>query len=295
MDVFFLLLHNMIYDDFVFGNPYWATANEKSSAAMDREETAVTKFDYLRSQMNMALRENTRVMIGLGCRAKSHSSPLRLLPSDVIEHILEYVGMERPDDEAVSQRRSGLAILPYEGWRQRQRADHAGIDMDLTDMSLYNPGEKISIPFSKPDFHLTGPCYRDFRRHINQFPSWSVKRIAATTKERRKVYRKGTVYFVNIIYNVPGRKTTKRKRGPKLDPVPEPLLPKQQKKATRALEAAVESAGINRGHWLVDPVLLQRAEDAGYSKRFVLVKVSEHWNTVKDTKPPAKKIRKKRK
>ena len=148
-------------------------------------------------------------------------------------------------------------------------------------MSLYNPGEKISIPFSKPDFHLTGPCYRDFRRHIKQFPSWGVQRIAATTKERRKVYRKGTVYFVNIIYNVPGRKTTKRKRGPtKLDPVPEPLLPKQQKKATRALEAAVESAGINRGmHWLVDPVLLQRAEDAGYSKRFVLVKVSEHWNT----------------
>ena len=145
MDVFFLLLHNMIYDDFVFGNPYWATANEKSSAAMDREETAVTKFDYLRSQMNMALRENTRVMIGLGCRAKSHS--LRLLPSDVIEHILEYVGMERPDDEAVSQRRSGLAILPYEGWRQMQRAEHAGIDMDLTDTSLYNPGEKIRFLF----------------------------------------------------------------------------------------------------------------------------------------------------
>ena len=55
--------------------------------------------------------------------------------------------MERPDDEAVSQRRSGLAILPYEGWRQRQRADHAGIDMDLTDMSLYNPGEKIRFLF----------------------------------------------------------------------------------------------------------------------------------------------------
>jgi hypothetical protein len=32
--------------------------------------------------------------------------------------------------------------------------------LDLTDLSIYRSGEVIVIPLTKPNEHLTGPCWR---------------------------------------------------------------------------------------------------------------------------------------
>jgi len=264
-----------------------ANAKEKSSAAKCRERTAVSKFDYLESQMNMALIENTRVVVGLGCHPKSESSFNLLLP-ELVQHILGFVGMEKPADTDVVKGRRGLAIVPYEDWRACSRSttmEETGLDIDLADINLYKSGQKIIIPLTTPKHHLTAPCYRDLRKHIKAHEGWDIQRIVATPQQKRAYdeHRKGGVYFTNAIYKVLGRPTT-RKRRRKTDVLSGPLSPTQQAKATSFLAAAVQSAGIDGQ---VDPLCLQRAASAGYSKYFVLRKASEYWGTGKDTKHEA--------
>jgi hypothetical protein len=75
---------------------------------------------------------------------------------------------------------------------------------------LYTPGNKIVLPITKPDCHLTGPCWRDFSRHVRSLDGgacWNVKRIAATAQEKiqyHESHRQGKVYFIQAIYTVPG-------------------------------------------------------------------------------------------
>jgi len=33
-------------------------------------------------------------------------------------------------------------------------------DIDFDDMTLYEPGGKVTIPLTRPDYHLTQPCFR---------------------------------------------------------------------------------------------------------------------------------------
>jgi len=33
-------------------------------------------------------------------------------------------------------------------------------DIDFNDMTLYEPGNKVTIPLTRPDYHLTQPCFR---------------------------------------------------------------------------------------------------------------------------------------
>lgn len=272
-------------------NP-WANAREKSSAASHREDVATSKFDYVKQQMQMAIIENTKTIIGMGCLPQS-TSPFRLLSPELVENIYSYLGYPQPD-ENVARGRSGLAIVPFEGWRRRRNdPGDQEVGMNLADMTLFAPGSKITIPLTSPAHHLTSPCYRDLRKHIKKCAGWDVKRIAATPEQKKqfKQYRKGKVFFVNVVYEVgPGKKkATKGSKHPRKspgDPIPEPLSPEQQGEATSALDEAVQSAGINGK---IDPVRLQTAIDAGYSKCFLLGKANEYWDSVKDTKPPAAK------
>lgn len=307
------------FEQVVFQRNPWANAREKSCAAKTREDLATRKFDFLRSQMNMALIENTKVVIGLGCHAKS-KSPFRQLSTDLVEHIWSYMGMEKPANANVAAGRSGLPIVPYEGWRQFQSRrsakseDETGVD--LADMSLFKPGQKIIILLTEPNHHLTGPCYRDLRKHIKRYAGWDTKRITATHEEEIEyhTHRRGKVSFISAVYTIPGkplkrkrqrRKATERKRPIKADLIPKPLsrtrrgqvrkagatpcqLSLQEGIATSVLEDAVRSAE-NNGQ--VDPLCLQHAIEAGFSKSFVLAKAAERWDDLKDTKPPAKKTR----
>ena len=82
-------------------------------------------------------------------------------------------------------------------------------------VSLYKPGNKIGpIPLTKPNCHLTGPCWRDFSRQVRQYEGWDVKRVAATPEQKKgyRETRRGKVYFINAYYTVPGSK----KRAPKI-------------------------------------------------------------------------------
>lgn len=66
------------------------------------------------------------------------------------------------------------------------------------------------------------------------------------------------------------------------------LQPEARGGASSALDEAIQSAADDaRGD--VDPDALRRAMDAGYSRQFVLDKIAAHLDSIKDTKPPAKK------
>ena len=288
-----MIARDIFYDDLEVGFNPWANAREKSAAAMHREDDARSKFDYLASQMNMAIIENTKVMIGLGCQPKSES-PLKVLSSDLVDHIMGYVGLEPPSDPRIAMERSGLGIIPYEGWQRLRTGglDHDTGGVDLANLNLFQPGKKIIIPFSKPNHHLTQPCYRDLHQYIKRHTGWDIRRVAATPMQKIEYneQRKGKVYFTNVTYAVPGC-PARKKRARKLDPVPEPLSPIVQNAATSALDNAVSSAEVNG---IVDPVCLQDAMNVGYSKHFILGRAAERWESLKDTKPPAKKSRRRK-
>ena len=59
--------------------------------------------------------------------------------------------------------------------------------IDFNDMSIYEPGSKITIPLTKPDFHLTQPCFRDLRKHVKKNPGWDLQRVALSEDEKKAV------------------------------------------------------------------------------------------------------------
>lgn len=141
----------------------------------------------------------------------------------------------------------------------------------------------------------------DLKKHVKTHDNWDLKRTAATAEQKREYResRKGTVYFVNAVFSVPGRKSSAKRKsasvsstttggGDRKDPPPMPLSPEDQAKATAALQAAIQSA-TSDPNGNIDPGIFQRALDAGYSKSFILVKVADHLESIKDTKPPAVK------
>jgi hypothetical protein len=118
-----------------------------------------------------------------------------------------------------------MRIIPCAGWGQQtigtgRDANHEEYEkhhLDLADMSLYNtPGKKIIIPLTVPNEHLTAPCYRDLRKHVKEHTNWDVKRVVATPaqKQEYRETRKGSVYFISVVYTVPGMitKTTRKRK-----------------------------------------------------------------------------------
>ena len=64
-------------------------------------------------------------------------------------------------------------------------------------------GEKSTFELLKPSCHLTGACFKDFRKHVRGFTGWSVVRREATPAEKMASgeTRRGKVYFTSVVYN----------------------------------------------------------------------------------------------
>ena len=165
--------------------------------------------------------------------------------------------------------------------------------------------------------HITTP--KDLRKHVKKHANWDLKRIAATPVEKKQYRqtRKGTVYFINAVYSVPKSSlatatasstttTDKRKKGATLTTgkrkkvddrksPPEALSPEMQSRATSALNDLIRSVHVlddtmTDGIKEADPVMYQRALDAGYSKFFLDATLAANSGTSieGDAKPPAK-------
>ena len=179
-------------------------------------------------------------------------------------------------------------------------------------MSLYEPGNKIVIPLTLPSFHLTQPCFRDLKKHVQKSSGWELKRsvCSAEEKKRHKVTRKSNAYFVNAIYKVPGTATKKKKskkknsaksastsgsaststkkRAATTTKATKKPVYKANPAATAALKAALNSAQERNG--VVDPACLKTALGFGYSQAFIDAKVDEQ--EALNVKPAAKKMKK---
>jgi len=73
-------------------------------------------------------------------------------------------------------------------------------------------GSKITVELLKPSCHLTGACWSTFLRHVRSHEGWVAKRREATAEEKKqhKETRRGKVYFVDVVYNVPKGKPGKK-------------------------------------------------------------------------------------
>ena len=119
----------------------------------------------------MALIENTRVVVGLGCHPKSEL-PFNLLKPELVQHILGFVDMEKPADVNAVKGHTGLDIAQYEGscaCSRSTKMEETDININLADMNLYKSGHKIIIPLTSPKHHLIAPCYRNLRKHIKAY------------------------------------------------------------------------------------------------------------------------------
>ena len=115
--------------------------------------------------------------------------------------------------------------------------------------ALHAPGTKLTFSFLAPDTHLTGPCYRDFNRHVKSFSGWTAKRIKASDEEKKKhkFKKKGSAYFLKLIFTIPGKAVAKKKASTgtgtskKTKPATEvdknPILAEAAALAARQLEA----------------------------------------------------------
>jgi len=76
------------------------------------------------------------------------------------------------------------------------------------------PGTKITMELLKPSCHLTGPCWTTFLRHVRSHEGWVAKRREATAEEKQqhKETRKGKVYFIDLVFNVPKAKGIMEKK-----------------------------------------------------------------------------------
>ncbi|KAL7517815.1 hypothetical protein ACHAWX_002703 [Stephanocyclus meneghinianus] len=322
---FGLFMSQLFVDSYAY-DP-WANRREKSSASEWREKMAMRKFNDVKDQVDHALLEKTKLIVKLGCLSRSKSL-LKDLPNILVEHICGFAGLPegKPRPIAAVGRVSGCTFAvgassssKYRNADSRRTArrvnyseleiDEDGFDMnekkasrkeddvgqeqayvDLTDLGIYRTGEKIVIPLTKPNEHLTGPCWRaDFSRAVRKYEGWDVKRIAATPQEKKKYResRKGAVYFINAIFTVPGAKADSRTM--KFAGRYSSCHPSNSKDATALLREAVASA-VESGTGEVDQQSLKRALDAGYSKHFILAEAAKQRGD-EDLKPAAKKSR----
>jgi hypothetical protein len=217
---------------------------EKSTAAERRQNQATAKFDAVRKSLQDSIISNKVRVVLLGCKQQSDesessensssSSLFSLLPTVCVDHILDYVRAAAPTPAALD---AAVAAAPVAAMaastglvaaraakmtgNKKQLDDAAAppavvvkplLPLDEIMKQLYTPGYKIILPITKPNLHLTAPCWRDFSRRVRSLDdgAWNVKRIAATAQEKKAYneYRQGKVYFIHAIYTVPGTAAT---------------------------------------------------------------------------------------
>ena len=121
--------------------------------------------------------------------------------------------------------------------------------------------------------------------YLQLFNEWLQSRKAQWGGKRKRKHNSNSVYV---------SKHGQRKSPPELLPKEPPELLRRFGLKNKApvkdelLKACIQSAAAD-ADGNVDPQLLARAIGAGYSKYFVLGKVEEHLESIKDTKPPAAK------
>jgi hypothetical protein len=137
----------------------------KSKVALQREGEAKAKFDYVRDQTELALYKNLVTMIGLAFG--------RLDLPHVLTAVLEYAGYRQEMvvnadglRRAVAGRRICFGTDSIAGYGPAHK-NYSRLDLNLSDMNSFRRGEKIVIPLTEPDFHLTNSCYLGESHHIS--------------------------------------------------------------------------------------------------------------------------------
>ena len=284
-----------------YGFNHWYGRNEKSSHASNRENIAKKKFDAMKKTMEACCISGA---IEEG-RAAGSNSHLKFLPVDALNNVYGYLlGKDFENDEDADISNHLDKTLPRLDHRVRTKKRSVGVqqfDIDFKDLSLYEPGNKITIHLTMPNFHLTGPCFRDLKKHVKKSPGWDLKRIACSEAEKvqHKVTRKSNAYFVNAIYTVPGtlkkKKKNRKSSGLKAAATARKTSNQDMAKykcppnpgATAALQAALASAQDNDG--VIEPKCLNKTLSFGFSKAFLDAKVEEQEEL--NVKPAAKKLK----
>mmetsp|Transcript_13492 Transcript_13492/g.19213 ORF Transcript_13492/g.19213 Transcript_13492/m.19213 type:complete len:329 (+) Transcript_13492:63-1049(+) len=327
MDLFFHLYGFGHYGYDGYGRGHWYGSNEKSRHSLNRENEAKKKFDAMRRTMEATMIETTINE----AREEGSNSHLQKLPNDALNNVYGYLlGKEFENDENAKISKQISEAIPRIDHRARTvkkvGEKYLQFGVDFSDLSLFEPGNKITIPLTLPNFHLTQPCFRDLKKHVVKSSGWDLKRVVCTPAEKKlhKVTRKSNAYFVNAIYKVPG--TAKKKSRKKAStsntnvslsaayasvsapaafasasapnakkraaPAPATKAPKKpaykaNPAATAALQAALASA--QDGDGVVDPECLKKALSFGFSKAFIDAKVDEQ--EALNVKPAAKKMK----
>ncbi|KAL3784879.1 hypothetical protein HJC23_012482 [Cyclotella cryptica] len=321
---FGLFMSQIIFGSYAY-DP-WANRREKSSASEWREKLAMQKFKDVQDKVKHALMEKTKLVVKLGCLPKS-LSPLKDLPDILVEHICGFAGLPEGKPRPIAAmgwvpssafaagigssstsrstvyRRSarrvnyseldvdedGFEMNETQAAKKNDDVLEEEVHVDLTDLSIYRTGEKIVIPLTKPNEHLTAPCWRDFSRAVRINEGWDVKRVVATPEEKKRYResRKGAVYFINVIFTVPGEAMKNDTRTKKFAFRSSQSHPSNPEDASVYLRDAVASA-VRSVTGEVDQQSLKRALDAGYSKHFVLAEAARQ-RSDGNLKPAAKK------
>lgn len=130
----------------------------------------------------------------------------------------------------------------------------------------------------------------DFSRAVRKNVGWEPKRIAATAQEKDayKETRKGKVYFINVIYTVPGGKVAKKKKAPVTKRKQGNSISVRERKYRNSLFEDAVASGVGSTTGEVDENILKLAVDAGLSKSSILAEVANQRGDG-DQKPAAKR------
>lgn len=310
----------------------WGGA-EKSRHAKRRENETTAKFDAMKSTMETAMVENTILEL----RTPESKSHLKAVPTVLMNTIFgfvfgkEYKGIDAKENATTTSAAvaASSATSNAGGRRSRKSVNYSELnvddfgndtangkkekkaskkskenEIDFNDMTLYEPGNTIKVPLAMPNHHLTQPCYRDLRKHVKKNPGWDTHRVALSDAEKKafkpKLNRKGTCYYVNAIYKVPGQRKKKRatfvakaapakKKAKTVVNAKPAVITEPNPIESAVLQKAVNSA-LNDSNGEVDAKCLQRALAAGFSKFFVLAEAAKRkeWKEYEESKPAAK-------
>eukprot|EP00984_Skeletonema_dohrnii_P000979 scaffold316_cov122-Skeletonema_dohrnii-CCMP3373.AAC.11 len=259
-------------------------------------------------------------------RAEGSNSHLKHLPNDALNNVYGYLlGKEFENNEDAEISDQITKSIPKIDRRIMKKGDKKlQFGVDFSDLSLYEPGEKITIPLTMPNFHLTQACFRDLKKHVVKNSGWDLKRVECTEKQKKqhKIKKKSKAYFVNATYQVPGKKSKKKasatkkaastsaasatkktastsvasasasapetkKRAATATKATKVPTYKANPAATAALQAVLASAQDGEG--VVDSAILQQALSKGFSRAFLAAKVDEQ--EALNAKPAAKKMK----
>ena len=130
---------------------------------------------------------------------------------------------------------------------RREQAARRAFEAAMAKVVEDAPTAPVTMQLLEPSTHLTQPCWRDFKKHVERYQGWSAKRRAASNAEKQQhgETRKGTCYFVDVTFS-PAKAAAENQRAAKLSswPTAFPPLPKlEPKPAAVATPTPATAAG----------------------------------------------------